>query len=108
MRDWGERALATARRLSDPPLAAASTAVLAVAAAFAGTVHAATAHSTHAAELLDTMSDDELALRLDALANLATAELYLHRYDNAAVQARRGLAIARATGQGEMSPILVR
>src|SRR5439155_18185566 len=41
MRDWGERALATARRLSDPPLAAASTAVLAVAAAFAGTVHAA-------------------------------------------------------------------
>ena len=38
MREWGERALAAARDLSDPPLTAASTAVLAVAAAFVGAV----------------------------------------------------------------------
>ena len=107
MRVWGERALATGRPLSDAPLTAASTAVLAVAAAFAGRIPAATAHATDAAALLDDISDDELAPRLDALANLATAELYLHRYHDAGLHARRGLAIARATGQSDISPILV-
>jgi DNA-binding CsgD family transcriptional regulator len=107
MRDWGDRALAAAQRLSDPPLTAASAAVLAVAAAFAGAVPDAAAHSAQAASILDTVPDDELGRRLDALANLATAELYLHRYHDAGVHAQRGLAIARATGQGEMSPILV-
>jgi DNA-binding NarL/FixJ family response regulator len=107
MREWGERALATARRLSDPPLTAASTAVLAVASAFAGAVPAAAAHSAEAAALVDALPDDELGRRLDALANLATAELYLHRYHAAGAHAQRGLALARATGQAEMSPVLV-
>ena len=53
------------------------------------------------------MPDDEVGLRLDALANLATAELYLHRYAAAGAHAQRGLAIAQATGQGEISPVLV-
>jgi ATP/maltotriose-dependent transcriptional regulator MalT len=53
------------------------------------------------------LSDDELGLRLDALANLATAELYLHRYEHAGEHAQRGLMIARATGQGEISPVLI-
>ncbi|HEX4719071.1 MAG TPA: AAA family ATPase, partial [Thermoleophilaceae bacterium] len=107
MRGWGERALAAAQRLSDPPLTAASTAVLAVAAAFMGAVPDAKAHSSAAAALVDSLPDDELGLRLDALANLATAELYLHRYPLAGGHAQRGLAIARATGQGDMSPVLV-
>ena len=107
MREWGERALAAARDLSDPPLTAASTAVLAVAAAFVGAVADAKSRSSEAAALVDTLADDELGLRLDALANLATAELYLHRYENAGEHAQRGLVIARATGQGDISPILV-
>jgi ATP/maltotriose-dependent transcriptional regulator MalT len=107
MRDWGERALATARPLSHAPLTAAATAVQAVAAAFAGRVPAAIAHAADAAALVDEISDEELAPRLDALANLATAELYLHRYHDAGAHARRGLDIARATGQSDMSPILV-
>ena len=56
---------------------------------------------------MDTLADDELGLRLDALANLATAELYLHRYEHAGEHAQRGLAIARATGQGDISPVLI-
>ena len=107
MRDWGERALAAARELSNPPLTAASTAVLAVAAAFLGAVPDAKSRSSEASALVNTLPDDELGLRLDALANLATAELYLHRYEHAGAHAQRGLAIARATGQGDMSPILV-
>ena len=107
MREWGEPALAAAQDLSDQPLIAASTAVLAVAAAFLGAVADAKTRSSEAAALVDTLADDELGLRLDALANLATAELYLHRYERAGEHAQRGLAIARATGQGDISPILI-
>src|SRR6185295_9425402 len=107
MHDWGDRALATARRLSEPQLTAAATAVLAVAAAFAGAIAAARSYSTESAALLDAMPDAAIGPRLDALANLATAELYLHRYHEADTHARRGLAIARATGQGDMAPVLV-
>jgi DNA-binding NarL/FixJ family response regulator len=107
MREGGARALAAARRLAEPPLTAASTAVLAVATAFLGDVPAAQAHSRAAAPLVDGLDDDELAVRLDAVANLATAELYLHRYAEAGAHAQRGLALAQATGQGEMSPVLV-
>ena len=46
------------------------------------------------------------APRLDALADVATAELYLHRYAEAGAHAQRGLAIAHATGQGDISPSL--
>jgi DNA-binding CsgD family transcriptional regulator len=107
MRGWGEQALAAAQDLSEPPLTAASTAVLAVAAAFLGAVADAKARSSEAAALVDTLGDDELGVRLDALANLATAELYLHRYEHAGEHAQRGLVIARATGQGDISPILI-
>ena len=107
MREWGELALAAAQDLSDPPLTAASTAVLAVAAAFLGAVADAKSRSSEAAALVDKLADEELGLRLDALANLATAELYLHRYEHAGEHAQRGLVIARATGQGEISPVLI-
>ncbi|MEP6952981.1 MAG: AAA family ATPase [Solirubrobacteraceae bacterium] len=107
MRAWGLRALRAAHRMSAPTLIAASTAVLAVAAAFTGAIPDATAYSVETAGLVDALGDDELALRLDTLVNLATAELYLHRFEAAGAHARRGLAIARATGQGDLPPVLV-
>ena len=107
MRDWGARALAAAGELSDPALSAASTAVLAVASAFMGAVPDAIAYSDEAAALVDGLPDDALGRHLEALANLATAELYLHRYDAAGLHAQRGLGIARATGRGDISPVLV-
>ena len=107
MRDWGARALAASHELSDPALSAASSAVLAVASAFMGAVPDAMAYSDEAAALLDALPDDALGRHLEALANLATAELYLHRYDAAGLHAQRGLGIARATGRGDISPVLV-
>ncbi len=107
MRAWGARARATARAVAEPPLAAASSAVLAVAEAFLGAIPQAEAHSAEAAALVDELADEVLGPRLGVLANLATAELYLHRYDAAATHARRGLAIGRATGRAEVSPVLV-
>ena len=66
MRGWGEQALAAAQDLSEPPLTAASTAVVAVAAAFLGAVVDAKVRSSEAAALVDALGDDELGLRLDA------------------------------------------
>ncbi len=63
--------------------------------------------SSRAAALVDALPDDELASRLDAVTNLSAADLYLHRYDDAALHASRGLAIARATGQGDLAPFLI-
>ncbi|MDP9228537.1 MAG: AAA family ATPase, partial [Actinomycetota bacterium] len=104
---WGERALTDARTLDDLPLITAGNALMAVACAFVGPIHQAEAYATEAAALAESLSDDELAQRLDALANLATAELYLHRYDAAGAHAKRGLAVGHATGQGDTSPVLL-
>jgi ATP/maltotriose-dependent transcriptional regulator MalT len=107
MREWSERALLVAQPLGDLPLTAASTAALAVADTFTGRVIDAEAHCSEAAALMKNLSDGELGHRLDALANLCAAELYLHRYPEAASHARRGIAIGRATGQGNIAPVLV-
>jgi DNA-binding NarL/FixJ family response regulator len=107
MRAWSERALSLARALGEPPLTAASLAVAAVATAFMGPVSEAEAYRAEAAGLVDALPDDELAHRLDALTNLSAADLYVHRYEDAAHHANRGLAIARATGQGEIAPFLI-
>jgi DNA-binding NarL/FixJ family response regulator len=107
MRAWGERALAASTALEATVLVAASEGVLAVAAAFVGATPDAEHHRSRAAALLDAVSDEEVGLRLDALATLCTAELYLQRFDAATAHARRGLAVGRATGQGDMSPVLI-
>jgi tetratricopeptide (TPR) repeat protein len=53
------------------------------------------------------MPDDELALRIDAVANLAVGEVYLDRFEEGAAHGHRGLAVARATSQGELVPVLI-
>jgi predicted ATPase len=107
MREWSERAVKVAQPLGDLPLTAASTAALAVADTFTGHVVDAEAHCSEAAAQVRDLSDGELGYRLDALANLCAAELYVHRYPEAASHARRGIAIGRATGQGNIAPVLV-
>jgi DNA-binding CsgD family transcriptional regulator/tetratricopeptide (TPR) repeat protein len=106
MRGWGERALGLAREL-DEPLTAASLAVLAVSAAFMGPVAEAQTYRAQAAAIVDALPDDDLQGRVDALANLSGADIYLHRYADAALHAGRGLALARRTGQGEIAPVLI-
>jgi DNA-binding NarL/FixJ family response regulator len=107
MCEWGARALETARALEDRPLMAAAAAIT----SFAGTlrpetISAAKAHHEEAAALVDELSDDELATQLNAVAWLAAAEFYLDRFEQGIVHAERGLAVARATGQGDFFPAL--
>ena len=105
-RRWGERALEVARPLGDEPLMAAALAALALACAFEGALDDAELYGSEAAVLVDAMPDDRLALRLDAIAYLTGAELYMDRFQECTAHGRRGLAVARATGQGFLLPML--
>ncbi|MET0853340.1 MAG: AAA family ATPase [Microterricola sp.] len=105
MRQWAETALTASQALGDRPLAAAATAVAAFAAAADNATAQAHARRAEAAPLVDSLDDPELARRLDAVANLAGAELYLDRYNDSERHAERALAIARATGQSEFIPL---
>ena len=106
MREWAERARDAASPVEDGPLTAAAVAALALAGAFAGRFPEADLHRAEAAALVDALPDAELALRLDAAANLAAAELYLDRYEEAVGHAERALRIGRATGQSDIVPVL--
>src|SRR5829696_1882120 len=107
MREWAERALAAARPLDDRPLTAAALATLAYAAALSGAMTDADANRLEAATLVDALSDEELALRLDAAVNLAAAELDLERFADAGTHAERAMSVGQATAQNDIVPILV-
>jgi ATP/maltotriose-dependent transcriptional regulator MalT len=107
MRAWAERAVNAARPLESQPLTAAALAALAYADALTGAITQAELHRSEAAALVDALSDSELALRLDAAVNLASAELDLERFTEAAGHAERAMAVGRATGQSDVVPILI-
>jgi ATP/maltotriose-dependent transcriptional regulator MalT len=102
MLDWAQPAVNAARQLGDSPLTAAAVAMLALADAMTGAGERFEADLSEAATLVDSLSDDELAQRLDAAVWLAGAELYLDRYAEADAHASRALNLGRITGQGEL------
>jgi ATP/maltotriose-dependent transcriptional regulator MalT len=106
MLDWAEPAVEAAKRVGDPPLTASAVAMLALADALTGSGERFEADLSEAATLVDSLSDDELAQRLDAAASLAGAELYLDRSAEADAHASRALKLGRATGQGELFLVL--
>ncbi|WP_053227594.1 helix-turn-helix transcriptional regulator [Solirubrobacter soli] len=104
---WMRRALDAARELGDTSLLATATGAVTLAATFAGDGAQARAAADEAAALSDALPDSELAQHLDFAANgLAGAELLLDRLATAAARAERGLYVARATGQGQVLPVL--
>ena len=102
--DWGHRAVAAARPIGDRPLTAAALAVLARSLAWGGADQRGEVVRTEAAALTDSLSDDELARRLDAAVNLAGSEIYLDRFIEAGAHAERAVTVGRATGQGQLFP----
>lgn len=106
LHEWGDRALEIAARLDDVPLRAAAHAVLCLGDAYGDHLASARSHHAEAQRLVDALADEALAARLDALANLGGAEIYLGRCEDAVRHARRGLSLGRATGQGELYPLL--
>jgi DNA-binding CsgD family transcriptional regulator len=104
MRDWGTEAVETATPLDDPPLTAAAAAIAAFGGSCVGPIPESEAHRVMAADLADGMADEALAQRLDAMQWLSAADFYLEKYPQGIAHAERGLALARATGQGELVP----
>jgi DNA-binding CsgD family transcriptional regulator len=103
---WGERAAEAARTQNDPALRAVGVAVSARAAAVAGRSADAVARIDEVGPLIDGLPDAVLARRLDALMYLAGAELYVHRLEEANAHGRRLIEVGRATGQGQLFPIV--
>jgi ATP/maltotriose-dependent transcriptional regulator MalT len=106
MHEAAERAVNAARGLGDTPMTAAALAELALADSIMGAADRADANCSEAAGLVDSLADDELARHLEAAAWLAGVELYLDRYAEGEAHANRALAVARATGQGELFLLL--
>jgi DNA-binding CsgD family transcriptional regulator len=106
MHDWGQRAAEAAEQVEDPALRAAALAAAARGAAFAGRTSESVGVHAAAAALIDDLPDRVLARRLDALAFLAGAELYMHLWSQSHRHAERAIAIGRATGQGQQFPLL--
>ena len=98
----GRGALAASRATGDRALIAAAASALALGEAAAGRIAEAREHRAEAARLVDGLADAELAPRLEALYYLGWAENYLEHYDAAVAHADRGIAIARATGEGRL------
>jgi ATP/maltotriose-dependent transcriptional regulator MalT len=103
---WGESAVQAAESLSDPALSAAALSAHALGASWAGRIDAALESHRLAQTLVDDLTDAELALRLDALSNLSSAELYLDLYAQSCVHGERALRIARLSGQTHLMPVL--
>ena len=103
---WAARAVAAATSIQDSALTAAALAVRACGAALSGTAAEAQAQCEEAAQLVDRLSDEELARRLDALVYLATAEQYLDHFEPSGRHGQQAMTIGRATGQGDLFPLM--
>lgn len=106
MLDWGRLALDAAEELGDETMLAAALAANATGAAFAGEIQLGMNLCDRAARLADSMTDADITDRLDILSNLVTAEMYLDRHVRGCAHGERALALARATGQTHLLPIL--
>ena len=106
MATWAGRALEAARPLGQLSIVAEAAGLLTLANSFRGAAAEAEPARAESAALVDGMPDEELARCIRAISSLAGAELYLDRLDDAAAHAERMLAVARASGQGSVLPIL--
>ena len=107
MVEWGEKAVDASRDVDDVPLAAAAMGALVMAYALSGGVKQAEEMRERVVPIIESMSDEELAIRLDAMGTLAAAEMYMDRFSDAVEHSDRGLRVGRATGRAAFAPTLV-
>ena len=81
--------------------------MLAHGCANAGLVAEARPSADEAGARLDALPDDTLALSSRRVNRLAWAEYLIERFDDSIRHAARGVAVARATGQGQFAPLIL-
>ena len=95
-------ALAIATTVGDRALEAKSSALMAFAAAEANQEELLVVTAVdRAAELVDALTDEELADRVESALFLGWAEILLGRFDDADRHLERGVTLTRASGQGQ-------
>ena len=107
MCDMARRGLAAARVLGEPALVATAAAVLAHGCAIAGLVAEARANADEAGARSTSSPTTRSRCHLDAVSRLAWAEYFIERFDDSIRHAARGVAVARATGQGQFAPLIL-
>jgi DNA-binding NarL/FixJ family response regulator len=107
MPEWGEKAVAAAERIDDRPLRAAAAGAHLMGCALGGRVEEAQRNRPGVIELIEDLSDEELAERLDAIGCLAAAEMYLDEFEDVVAHGLRGIKVGRASGRAAFAPTLV-
>jgi DNA-binding NarL/FixJ family response regulator len=103
MLTWAQRGLETAIALGEPALGVLAQSLVCYAELGLGSIADAQAAASAASEGLDGLSDDIVALRLEAPYYLGFAEYFAERYADAIRHWRRGIAVSRASGQGQFA-----
>ena len=99
--EWAGKAAQTARALDDRGLLAVAEALVCFAEYNLGRSEQAEAARVASAAGLDALPDEQLTARLDLPHYLGFAEYFCEHYEDAARHFRRGIALARASGQGQ-------
>ncbi len=107
MPEWGEKAVAAAETIDNRPLRAAAAGAHLMGCALGGRIEEAQRNRPGVIELIDDLSDAELAERLDAIGCLAAAEMYLDHFEDVVLHGERGLEVGRASGRAAFAPTLV-
>lgn len=102
MEQWASQARDLARAAADGRVQAAAAALLGLACYEQARVAEARAHVAEAKAIVDELSDEELALRVDACHWLGWCEHLIDHYDDSVRHMRRGIDISRQTGQGHV------
>ena len=106
MWELSAEALAAARNQEDERLVALGAVMVAHAGAMTGREAEAEAARAEGAERLARLSDQELALHLAGVNRQGWGEFYLGLYPTAIDHLKRGIAVSRASGQGEFIPLM--
>jgi DNA-binding CsgD family transcriptional regulator len=107
MVEWAEMAVEASRDVDDVPLAAAAMAALVMACALTGRLEQAEEMRARVVPIIESMSDEDLAIRLDAMGSLTAAEMYMDRFSDAVEHSDRGLRVGRTSGRAAFAPTLV-
>jgi DNA-binding NarL/FixJ family response regulator len=102
MHRWATGGLELAREAGDPRTHAAAAALLGLSCYELLRTDEAQRHVAEAREIVDGLSDDDLALRVDACHWLGWVEHLLDLYDDSVRHMERGIAVSRRTGQGHV------
>jgi DNA-binding NarL/FixJ family response regulator len=106
MANWAQRSVEASRAVGTASIEVTGTAMGAFAESLTPPVDEAQRLCDEASRMVDEQTDAEVAMALNGVTWLASAEFYLERFEDGTRHGRRGLEVARTSGQGDLVPAL--